>query len=391
MMVRLFPITAALCALCVTPARAEEIAPAIDLSVAYTADSFAMVSGGNDHRLRYLDNLDIVADVDLDRLVGWNGARAHFYALNNLGLRPNDAAGSLQGIDNIEVPKRRLKLYEAWIEQSFGDRVSLLVGLFDLNSEFYVNDAAGLLISSAFGMGTELAATGSNGPSIFPSTSLAARLSVRIGEAGYVRAAVFNAHAASINDPGGVDTGFDEGVLLIGEAGVDGAIGGKGKFALGAWRYSKRQDDTRETDITGAPLRHVARGAYLLAEYPVAGFGGDRELTAFARIGISDGKTGDFDGGWQAGFLMSGLFAQRPDSQLSFGITNASLAGRFRRNLVDAGITPTGSETILELTYSDRLAPFLVVQPDLQWITDTGGNRATRNAVAAGLRVTVEF
>ena len=166
MMPKAYPFIAALCALCASSARAEEVAPAIDLSLTYTADSFAMVSGGSDHRLRYLDNLDLIADADLDRLVGWHGARLHLYALNNLGRRPNDAAGSLQGIDNIEVPRARLKLYEAWIEQSLGERVSLLVGLFDLNSEFYANDAAGVLVSAAFRIRTQVSATGNNGPPV---------------------------------------------------------------------------------------------------------------------------------------------------------------------------------------------------------------------------------
>ena len=80
-------------------------------------------------------------------------------------------------MNNIEVAETRFKVYEAWIEQGFGDgRVSLRAGLYDLNSEFYTNDAAGALIAPPFGIGSELSATGPNGPSIFPSTALAVRL-----------------------------------------------------------------------------------------------------------------------------------------------------------------------------------------------------------------------
>ncbi|MEG8052841.1 hypothetical protein QP185_05625 [Sphingomonas aerolata] len=34
---------------------------------------------------RVLDNLEITADGDLDRLAGWRGARAHLHVLSNQG------------------------------------------------------------------------------------------------------------------------------------------------------------------------------------------------------------------------------------------------------------------------------------------------------------------
>lgn len=375
------------CSLLATPVLAEDAAPPpIELSVAYTVDAIAVLRGGTDHKLRYLDNLDIIADADLEALLGWQGAHAHVYVLNNLGRRPNDAAGTLQGIDNIEVPQTRLRLYEAWIDQDLGEHAGLLVGLFDLNSEFYATDSAGLLLAPAFGIGTELAATGSNGPSIFPSTALAARLRVAFSDHGYARVAVFNARAGVPGDDGGVDFSFDDGVLLIAEAG----IAGKGKFALGAWRYSLRQDDLRLTDPLGDPLRQRAQGAYVLAEYPLFERD-DRVLTAFFRGGITDGQTTPFTGAWQAGFLLEGALPGRPDSLLSLGVAQAKLSRRFRAGQRDVGIAPTATETGYEITLSDRLAPFLVVQPDLQYIRHPGGDADARDVVAGGVRVTFEF
>ena len=68
-------------------------------------------------------------------------------------------------------------LFELNAEQSMLDhRVSLLVGLYDLNSEFDANGTAGFFINSSFGIGAELGASGLNGPSIFPVTSLGTRL-----------------------------------------------------------------------------------------------------------------------------------------------------------------------------------------------------------------------
>lgn len=361
-------------------------ARAVEASIAYTADVIAVLRGGNDASPRYLDNLDLVADGDLERLVGWKGARAHVYLVNNLGRRPNDAAGTLQGLDNIEVPQARLRLYEAWIEQDLGHGAGLLLGLFDLNSEFYVTDSSGLLLAPAFGIGTELAATGSNGPSIFPSTALAARLRLRLGGQGYVRIALFNARAGVPGDDGGVDFSFDEGLLMIAEAGLEG----RGKLAFGAWRYSLRQDDLRQLDPAGDPLRRRGQGVYMAAEYPLME-DGTRILTAFFRGGVTDGRTTFFTGSWQAGLLVEGVIAGRPDSQLSLGVAQAGLSRRFRYNLRDAGMVPSRTETGFELTFSDRLAPFLVVQPDLQYVRHPGGNARARDVIAGGVRITFEF
>ena len=52
-------------------AGAEEAAPgaAVELSLSYTADVMGVVDGGLSQRGRFLDNLDLIADVDLERLV----------------------------------------------------------------------------------------------------------------------------------------------------------------------------------------------------------------------------------------------------------------------------------------------------------------------------------
>ena len=184
-----------------TPAAADD---AVAWSVAYTADVFAGASDDVSTHGRYLDNLDLMADVDLARAFGWQGMTLHAHVLNNSGAALNDDLGTLQGADNIEVSRQRLRLFEFWAEKAW-EGGSVRAGLYDLNSEFYANESAGLLIAPAFGIGSELAATGPNGPSIFPSTALAVRGHFDLGAQSSVSVAVLNAHAGVIGDPGSVD------------------------------------------------------------------------------------------------------------------------------------------------------------------------------------------
>ena len=382
----------ALCALALaglsglaTPALASD---AVTLKLDYMADVAGVVRGGTARKARVLDNLKISADVDLERTVGWSGATLHVSALNNAGDTPNDDAGTLQGVDNIEVAQQRARLFEAFVEQTFaGDKGSALVGLYDVNSEFYANESAGMLIAPAFGIGSELAATGPNGPSIFPSTALAARLRWTTAGGGYAQGAVINAHAGVPGDPGGADVSFGDGVLAIGEAGWTGA----GKLAVGAWGYSKRQDDWRDVTPAGDPVKRRAYGAYVLAERRIRGGENDPgRVTAFARAGVSDGVTSPFSGGWQAGILIEQPFASRPASQASFGINQGFISRRQRANAWDAGHDTGGTETAMEVTYADSIGP-VTLQPDLQYVIRPSGDRQARGALVATLRVRVGF
>ncbi|AJP72179.1 carbohydrate porin [Sphingomonas hengshuiensis] len=376
----------ALC--CASPAHAQSDAPApVTLSATYTVDAVTVAKGAGGARSYVLHDVEAEAGFDFDRLIGASGLTGGVHLLATAGGAANNAAGTLQGINNIEVAEHRAKLYEAWLEQSLaGGRVSLRLGLSDLNAEFYQNDAAGLLIAPAFGIGSELAATGPNGPSIFPSTALTARVNVQLGKRGYFRVAAVNAHAGVLGDPNGVDFSMRDGALLIAEGGT--MMGGK--LALGVWRYTRRQDDYRATTPLGEPVKRVAAGGYLLVDQKIAG-GEDRSTHLFLRAGLSEGRTTPFRGGFQAGLLMQGVLPGRPDGQFSIGLQHGLLTDCYRAAMLDAGVATDDGEMGLEITYQDRLTRFLSIQPDIQYIRRadrTGGSRAT---IVFGLRLIAEI
>ena len=353
--------------------------------IAYTADVTAVVDGGSDQTARYLDNLQFNLDGDLAQLAGWRGAKLHASVLANSGGQPNDAAGTLQGIDNIEVDRQTVRLFEFWIEQSFADgAASVLAGLYDVNSEFYATEASGLLISPPFGIGSELASTGPNGPSIFPSTALAVRLRLGGAEGLYGQAAVVNASAGTIGDPQGIDTDLGHGALLIAEGGWNGPL----RLAAGGWRYDHEQADIRDVLPTGVPALSRAQGGYLLAEAGVFGDDQGPRGRVFARAGVSDGDTTDFEGGWQAGLLIDRPVAGRPDSAFSVGVHRGLLSPKARANARDLGVAPAGGEEGFEITYSDAIGP-ITVQPDLQVIRSPGGDREADDVVVATLRLSM--
>jgi porin len=361
-------------------AQAETVGP-LKISANYMADVVAVVDGP-ERGTRYVDLLTVSAGLDLDKAAGWGGASIQTTVQAGVGAQPNALAGTLEGINNSEVTLNRLRLFEAYLQQELPALgVTAKLGFIDLNADFYASDAASLLIAPPFGIGSELAATGPAGPSIYPSTAPTFALRFAPGQGGYIQFAAVNAEAGTIGDPGGPKPLLREGALLIAEAGLTR----RGKLAIGAWTYTKAQDDLRDTDLTGAPRRRHARGAYLLIEQPL----GSDKLTGFLRAGISDGNTGTFAGAWQAGVLLSEFLPSRPKARLSVGLHQAFLAPKFRANEADAGQPRRPVETGWEVTYEDQLAPWLLIQPDVQYIRTTDRLPAGRDAVVVGLRVTI--
>lgn len=365
-----------------------ETAP-VELAGEAIVDLVSVVQGGSDRKVRSLTNVNLTADLNLDRLGGWQGGRAHLHVLDNRGARPNDAALTLQGVDNIEVPDAGLRLFEAWLEQDIGSSgASLRAGLYDVNSEFYANDAAGLLLAPPFGIGSELAATGPNGPSIFPSSALSARLHLPLGKAGaFIRLGLINARASTLGDRGGVDFSIRDGLLVIAEAGQgEGSLRG----TAGVWRYTRNPENQYEIGADGQPLRKPSQGAYLVLEGDLLPAGRSRKVTAFLRAGLSDPHTTPFHGGFQAGLLVQPAFPSRPDSQMSLGMHHAWTSNHYRDALRALDQNP-GNETALELTYADVIAPSLSLQPDVQWVHGPGGLRGARDVIVVTTRMTWSF
>ncbi len=365
----------------------EEQDEAVAFGLTYKADVSGVVAGGSSKAGRFLDNIEFTGEASLEKLFGWTGAKVYGHFLSNSGRAPNDIAGTLQGVDNIEVARPRAKLYQLWLEQEFADgQASVLAGLYDLNSEFYQTESAGLLIAPAFGIGSELAATGPNGPSIFPSTALAVRGRWNVGSESYIQGAVLNASAGVLGDPGGVDLSFDEGALLIGEWAHSGAV----NVRVGAWTYTDDQDDIRDIDGLGDPVQRRAQGLYASLEGSLGAFG-DSALTGFLRAGASDGRTTSYLGGWQAGVLASPAFAGRPDSAFSVGVNQGLINSRERANARDLGGTPSNGESALEITYADKIGENLTLQPDLQFIHNPGADTERDAVVVATMRATLEY
>lgn len=352
-----------------------------NFQISYALDTWRNLSGGVNEGNRVLDNLDMIMDVDGEKALGLTGSTFHVYLLNNMGGKPNALVGSNGGIDNIETATHAFKLYEAWYQQNFmGDKISVLAGLHDLNSEFYVTDTSGLFLNPTYGIGTEMAATGDNGPSIFPNTSLAFRVAVKPTDMTYVQAAIYDGVPQQANNQRGTHINFDDkdGALWVAEGGVrDDEIG---HFGVGVWKYTAKRAD----QLTG-DMEH-SQGFYFLADKSVYK-DGDKDISTFGRVGFTAGDVEQFKSNWSFGAVGTGFIPSRPEGQLGLAVTAAVNSDKFRT--ANAPVDKT--ETQVELTYADKLTPWLSIQPDLQYTVNPGTDPTLDNAWTIGVRLGVEF
>lgn len=295
-------------------ARARLAALGATVEAGLTAEAVAVPAGGVAAGARLLGDAEAKLRVDLDRLAGWPGATATLYGVASAGGNPSDLAGDLQGVSNIAAP-RGVRLLEAWLQQNLlRGRLSLLVGLSDLNSEFYLLQAAALFLNSSFGIGPEFSQSGLGGPSIFPATSLGGRVEVRPWRREVLRLAIVNGVPLGFERPDGSRALLEsaDGALLVAEvAHVVEASGGAGaapgrrgpragrarieaphalKVALGAWHYTARFPVYDAGAAPAAPTQLGNQGAWIIGEADVyrSALRPERRVQVFAQLAAAD-------------------------------------------------------------------------------------------------------
>lgn len=338
----------------------------------------------------------------------WRGTSAFIDVRNIHGGHVSQLAGDAQGVSNVDGPDGTA-LHELWVQHDFEwSGVSLLGGVYDVNSEFDRLDGTALFLNSSFGVTPEFAESGTTGPSIFPRTAAALRLSVKPGSGSVLRAALVDGQ--SLERPDGSHALFKrgDGALAIlewsmlrrpeatGDETPAPRIFGRfspsptyeDKVAVGLWRYSKRLSDAGFAhDAAGAP-RHTSEGGYVIGEWRLLGRGEEatNKVSGFAQFGLASpagNRFGSYVGG---GLVATGWLARNEADQIGVSVASARNGGAWRRSAALAGARPTQAETTWELSYLAQVNKRLTLEPDLQFVAHPNANAALRDALVFQLR-----
>ena len=383
-----------------TPAGRDSTSPPLIATFSYAGELVHAALGGAGGGTAYAGAAGAQLTILLRQLIGWPGARLFAFALDTHGGAPGSLVGDVQGVSNLEAPPA-LRLEELWLQQNlFGNRLSWLVGRYDLGTEFYRLQSGALFINSSFGIGPEFGHSGAAGPSIFPNPAVGTRIDLKPTPTTVWRVALLDGvpvdrptEAIRLFAPG-------DGVLVVSEVALLArpdtageprhrrfAVGRgltrsyAGKLALGAWYYTARFADLVDTLPNGARTQHRGSGgAYLIGDETVGSF------TLFAQLGLGDGRINQIAGYVGGGLTLTGPLPGRALDALGLAVAAARNGSHFERAEAFAGV-PTAGETTLELTYAGQLTSWVTVQPDRQYVMHPGGTSLSRNALVLGLRV----
>ncbi|NBC64922.1 MAG: hypothetical protein GVY07_04555 [Bacteroidetes bacterium] len=168
-------------------------------------DVMSNVSGGLNQKSVFIQNIDLKFVIDNEKLIGLPGSNMLFSVLQNNGNSISQYAGDLQGVSNIEA-EQTIRLFEVWIQQRlFNNQLSILGGLYDVNSEFDVMGSASLFMQSSQGLGGNFAGSGLIGPPTFPAAGLGGRIKFVPDRRIYIQAGLMDGAPASLNSAKSAD------------------------------------------------------------------------------------------------------------------------------------------------------------------------------------------
>lgn len=385
------------------------VIPGVSTAIVYKGSAVANLVGGLSRTSTYSGNLNLQMTLDLENLIGWQGTTFYAGGLWIHGGEPGSIVGDAQGVSNISAPTA-VQIEEIWLQKNFPDlQASALVGLYDINSEFYRLQSAELFLHSSFGIGPEFSQSGLAGPSIFPNTSLGVRFAYKPDPGVVVRAVILD--GVPIRRPDGTRGAFrpGDGALLLSEvaflarAAADiqtwsqrdrlgrfaNLPGYDNKLAVGAWYYTATFDDLSEVGSNGRPARHHgSSGAYAIADRLLWRDIGnpDKRTTGFVQLGIGDSATFRFGHYLGAGVVATAPFGRRANDELGLGVAIARNGSHYMDQQRRQGIPVQSAEIAIELSYLAMITPRLALQPDLQYVMHPNTDPTTRDALAFALR-----
>jgi len=303
--------------------------------------------------LIYEDNLDLTVTIDTGKAGLWPGGTIFVYGLRNHGGDPSgNVIGDLQTASNIEAPDNFL-VHEAWYEQKFSDGfLSILFGLYDLNSEFLVTDYGSLFLNSSFGIEPEV--SGNVPTSIFPKAGLAVRARIQPVEGCYLQAVGLD------GDPETRSLSSSEGKMFVAEGGLNAV---KGSYKAGYWLHTADK-------LFNGQLFSDDYGFYGIVDQELISPDGGGSIGAFLQWGWTPHSRNDVTQYLGAGLHMHGLLPTRDLDDLGIAIARAYTHG--------------ATENAIELTYRLVVAPWFSIQPSFQWISNPGGIPAS-STIKVGL------
>ena len=355
----------------------------LTMGLDWVAQGFANFDGGIHRGTTAASTVDLKFTLDTQTLAGWPGGTFYLDLQDHAGPDPSrNLVGDAQEFTGWNS-RPFFHADEFWYQQTlFNNLVRVKVGKTDANDDFnYVDNSQSFLASSA-----------QNSTTIFilptyPLPATCAEILVTPTHLPYFSIGAFDTEQSDkfLDFTGASqDSIFPKnGLFIIGETGLIwkhlASWQADGNLRLGAW------DDTGTFAKLNGGETHGTKGFYCVFDQTLWKPDWDASETRGVRMFMEYGETpGDvslIDKQFGGGFTWTGLSPDRPGDIIGIGPEYVNLSDK-------AGL-PKPFELAIEAFYQYQVAPWVNIQPDLQYICHPGG--VYSNALVATLQLTVHF
>jgi porin len=361
-------------------------------TVTYVADLMGNPVGGQRRGVAYAGQLEAELTINLEKLAGLKGL--------TFNTSVNWASGtdlSKDDIGNFFIVSQafageQVRLYTFYLEQSlFDGQLEIKLGRFAPGDDFLSWPDYTFLVNIALNPAIYATQVNVPGFTASPIGTWAGLVRVKPVESLYAMTGVYYSDPSrNLVNTAGTDFGFtgtSTGFLGMGEIGyrhnqAEGDTGLPGTLRVGAY-----YDSNVFPKLSDSKLRRRGNwGAYLLVDQVVYREGargsGQGLVLGGSFVVAPDQSTNTIPYFAALGAVYRGLLPRRDKDALAF----AAYYGVFSRDLPGQN-----SETVLELTYTLALTPWLTVQPDIQYVINPGGRSSVKNAVVIGAQISITF
>jgi porin len=363
-------------------------------------------------------------DVDTGKAFGLQGGTFHISALQ---LHGQPFSGPY--LDNLQAANGNegedaTRLWELWYDQQFGNKIDVKIGQQSIDNEFIGSTYTALFVNTMAGWPLVPSDDLYGGGPAYPLSSLGVRIQAEPSDSTTILAGVFDDNPgggafdddAQYLDRNGALFNLNTGALFIAElqyatkiAGLDGTYKIGGWYDTGAFPDQEFGTDglsLANPDSNGDPVIHHGNySLYGVVDQTVWKSAGAQSVNVFARIMGAPDDQNLINFSFNGGVTVTAPLPTRDNDQagIDIGVGNvSSRASDLDRDVAVFSGSPypvRGTETLIELTYQAQVTPWLIMQPDIQYVFNPGGgvqdpNDATQNLqneFIVGLRTIVTF
>lgn len=383
-----------------------------DFDLNYRSEDLAAVSGGNSKDIVHAGQIALITNFDMDRLVGWKGAKIRASLAYRDGDNINDKSGvsALFGPQEIFGRGHYLRLTQFWLDQSLmNGRLAIRAGRLAPGEDFQATECSFNNLSfCANQAGNFVADYWYN----WPISQWGATVQYNLDSTKYVKVGAYQVNPRNLRgdffevlspkDGTGVLTPFELGWTPTTASGLIG------EYKIGGWYSSADRSDVYY-DVDGNPAsvtdaafgqRSGAWGAFFSAVRQISR--GDASnpksgLRGIFKASVADKQTSTVDRTIVGTLVYTGPFKGRPLDDIGLGIAFNHLNGRIARHRAErldlgkGGLLPGDDERTVEAYYSFQFGRRLMVRPDIQWIHSPGGIDERKDVVVVGSRIVLSL